>query len=577
MQTERLRTMIAGARGEHPCDLLLRNARVVNVFTRRIEVLDVGVAEGCVVGFGTRAARETVDLEGRYLLPGLVDAHVHPESGLLEPGIWATELLRLGTTTVIADPHEIANVLGVAGIRFLILRARRTPLSFRFMAPSCVPATHLETTGATLSAEETDGVLGLPGVLGLGEVMNVPSVLRGDEETLAKIAAALRRGLLVDGHAPRLTGNDLDAYLAAGIRTDHECLSLAEAREKIARGMQIIIREGSTARNLEALAPLLEAETAENCMLCTDDRSPADLRARGHINSILRRAVELGCDPITAIRCATRVPARHYGLRDRGAVAPGFRADLVVCPDLEQFRPDLVFAGGECVAREGRCLWQPPAWEEPWPNRFDLPELTAGDFRLLAAGTERPAIGIIPGQLVTVTVRGTPGPRGAEVRAEPDRDVLKLVVVERYSGRGGRSGALVRGFGLRLGALASSVAHDAHNVIAVGADDDSLSRAVNLLARHGGGLAAVGPDAEAVLPLPVAGLMSDQDAATVCDSLEALNALARDLGCTLRDPFMQLSFLALAVIPALKLTDRGLVDVDRFGLVDAYCMAGCPP
>jgi adenine deaminase len=570
MDRQTLRAVIETAAGRRPADLLLRRARVVNVFTGRIEDRDVAIAAGYVAGFAATAAARAMDLQGAYLLPGFIDAHVHLESGLLEPGAWAREVLALGTTAVVADPHEIANVLGLEGIRFLSRRLAQTPLRACLMAPSCVPATHLETTGARLDAEAVSALLRLPEVTGLGEVMNAPGLLAADDAVLSKVVAALETGCPVDGHAPGLRGASLDAYAAAGVQTDHECISPDEAREKLARGLHILLREGSAARNLEALLPVVTPDTLPRCMFCTDDRQPADLRQRGHVNSILARAVELGLDPVSAIRLATLNPARHYGLARSGAVAPGYRADMVVCPDLKTFRPSHVLVGGQCLVEEGECRWRPPAWEAPWPNAFRLPALGSEAFRLRADSSALPVIGVVPGQILTEALTVERDGATGEVCADSARDLLKLFVIERYTGNAGRAGALVQGFSLQAGALAASVAHDAHNVIVVGADDESMARAVNCLREHGGGLATVGPGVEQVLPLPVAGLMSPADVATVLATLERLLAAGRSLGCRLEEPFMQLAFLALPVIPALKLTDRGLVDVRRFEFVQAY-------
>jgi len=566
--------LIDTAQGRRPADLLLRRARIVNVFTGRIEDRDVAVTAGHIAGFSVSAAARVLDLQGAFLLPGFIDAHVHLESGLLEPAGWARAVLALGTTGVIADPHEIANVLGVDGVRFLIRRLAQTPLRARFMAPSCVPATHLETAGAAIGPDEIAELLRLPEVIGLGEVMNVPGVLGAGDSILAKIGQARAAGRTVDGHAPGLHGAALDAYAAAGVQTDHECVAPDEARQKLAIGMAILLREGTAARNLEALLPVVTPDTLPQCMLCTDDRHLADLRDRGHINSVLRRAVELGLDPVSAIRLATLNPARHYGLTDRGAIAPGYRADLVVCPDLVSFRPTRVFVAGQCVYADGEDLWEPPPWDGPWPNRFRLPPLDASFFRLTADGPTLPVIGVVPGQIVTEALTAERQADHGEVHADPDRDLLKLFVIERYSGTGGRAGALVRGFGLRAGALAASVAHDAHNVIVVGAEDEAMAQAVMALRESGGGLAVAGPDGVQCLPLPVAGLMSAADGAAVVTATERLQTAARALGCRLDEPFMHLSFLALPVIPTLKLTDRGLVDVRRFEFVHSYRTGG---
>jgi len=570
MEEQQLLKLVNSALGNEQVDCLLCNARVVNVFTGDIEARDVAVSNGFVVGFGDYDAKQRVDLDGAYVMPGFIDAHVHPESAMLEPGRWAEEILPLGTTTVVADPHEIANVMGMAGMQFMAERGEQIPLNVCLMAPSCVPATHLETTGANLGPEEVDELLDSDGVTGLAEMMNVPGVLFGLDPVIKKLCAALERRMPIDGHAPGLGGKQLSAYIAAGITTDHESFTAEEAGEKLALGMHLIIREGSAARNLATLLPVVNVRNASRCMFGTDDRHPSDLCDRGHINSMLRQAVGLGLDPVTAIRMATLNTALHFGLQRTGAVAPGYRADLVVCQDLTEFRPIAVFAEGRKVAENGKALFAAPAWTGNWPNRFALPAMTRDVFALRRTENVGPVIEVVPGQIITKAASCDLRKDGDTVLADVERDLLKLFVIERYTGRGGRAGALVRGFGMKRGAIATSIAHDSHNVIVVGAGDADMLQAVQALQACGGGL-AVSCDGEVdVLPLPVAGLMSDLSGDDVRAKLHVLSEMTRQTGCVLDEPFMLLSFLALPVIPELKLTDKGLVDVGKFDFIPGY-------
>ena len=545
------------------------NARIVDVVSGEIRPGELAVTDGVITGFGAREAREVVDIGGRYLVPGFIDAHVHIESSQISPAEFARAVLPHGTTCVIADPHEIANVLGLGGIRYMLRATESLPLRVFFMAPSCVPASPLETAGAVLSADDIREVLSWDRVLGLGEVMNFPGVLARDPGMWAKLAAA--RGRPVDGHAPGLAGPGLWAYALAGPRTEHECTTLAEAREKLRAGLHILIREGTTARNLTALLPLLSPHSAPFVHFCTDDRHPETLLSEGHMDDVLRKAIAGGVDPVVAIAAATIHAARAFGLRDLGALAPGFRADFLVVPDLEKLEMERVYVDGVLVAERGRCA-------------VDFPRTDAGDVgstvnvdleRLSFAIPARPgrarAIGVIPGQVVTEELLVEPEVSSGEVVADVGRDILKLAVVERHRGTGNVGLGLVRGFGLKKGALASTVAHDSHNVVVVGTDDGDMHRAVEALADLGGGQVVVaGGKVLAALPLPIAGLMSDLPLEEVVRRGRELVRAARELGCSLPDPFMSLSFLALPVIPKLKLTDLGLVDVERFQLCPLF-------
>ena len=565
-----LRSLVRLARGEAPADLLLKNARVVNVSSGEIVDTDIAIVRSRIVGLGkTYEAEETLDLEGAYLAPGFIDAHVHIESSLVPPAEFARAVVPRGTTTVITDPHEIANVLGLEGIRFMLESAKDGPLSMFVMAPSCVPATDMETSGARLRSYDLAPLRSDPWVLGLAEVMNFPGVIHGDREVMEKLEAF--EGTVIDGHCPGLSGQDLCAYVAAGIESDHECTTVEEAREKLRLGMMILIREATNARNLEALLPLITAETHHRICFCTDDRQPADLLDEGHIDFMVRRTIASGIDPIHAIRMATANPAAHFGLKDRGVIAPGRRADLIAFRDLEAPRPHLVLRGGRPIAHEGRMtirrLSRPSfplrstmniAWEQV-------------DFAIEAGGSQGRVIGIVPDQLVTEhLIESIPAVDGQAI-ADPELGLLKIAVVERHRRSGAMGKGFVRGLGLREGALASSIAHDHHNLVVVGADDRSMTTAARRATELGGGMVvARGDTLMAELPLPIGGLMIDEPIRTVRNRLDEVLAAARHLGTELHDPFMAMSFLALEVIPSLKMTDQGLVDVERFERVPLW-------
>ena len=563
------RSLIRFARGEAPVDLLLKNARVIDVLSGEIFSTDVAIVRSRIIGFGNYEAEETIDLEGAYLAPGFIDAHVHIESSLVPPAEFARAVVPRGTTTVITDPHEIANVLGLEGIRFMLESAKDGPLSMFVMAPSCVPATDMETSGATLRSYDLAPLRSDPWVLGLAEVMNFPGVIHGEVELLEKLHAF--EGAVVDGHCPALTGKDLSAYVAAGIESDHECTTVEEAQEKLRLGMMIFIREATNARNLAALLPLITAENHHRICFCTDDRQPADLLDEGHIDFMVRRAIASGIAPILAIRMATWNPATHFGLKDRGAVTPGRRADLIAFRDLQAPLPHLVLRGGRPVSHEGRmtirrlsCPTFPLrstmniAWEQV-------------DFTIEAGSGPGRVIGVVPDQLVTEhLIESIPTSNGRAV-ADPERGLLKMAVIERHRRSGAMGRGFVRGIGLQEGALASSVAHDHHNLVVVGADDRSMATAARRTAGLGGGMVvAKGDTVLAELPLPIGGLMIDEPVETVRLRLDDVLGAARQLGAQLHDPFMAMSFLALEVIPSLKLTDQGLIDVERFARVPLW-------
>jgi adenine deaminase len=558
--TQALSRRLAVARGDEPADLVVRGGRVFSVFTREWLETDVAVVDGFVAGLGAYEGKETLDATDRYVVPGFIDAHMHLESSKLLVDEFARLVLPFGTTAVVADPHEIANVLGTDGVHWLLDVCGRIPLDVWFMASSCVPASGYESPRRALSTGDLEALLRRRRVLGLAEMMNFPGVVSGDPHELAKLELAQH----VDGHAPGVLGRDLNAYIAAGIRSDHEAYTAEEGRERLQRGMWLLIREASAARNLHALVPLLAEYGPSRIAFCTDDREPEHIADDGHINSMVRDAVAAGIPPEDALVCATLNAAQWHGLTHLGAVAPGYQADLLLLPDLERFVPETVLKAGRPVAEIPRA--EVPDWVRQTvrvgalgPEMFRIPWSGAGKARV---------IGLVEGQIVTRSLVEQPAVRAGEAVADPSRDLAKIAVIERHLATGRIGLGFVRGFGLKRGALASTVAHDAHNVVVVGTSDAAMAFAVRRLANVGGGIVAVdASEIVAELPLPVAGLLSDAPLEEVVARSRALVDAARELGCTVEAPFQVLAFLALSVIPSLKLTDRGLVDVDRFELV----------
>jgi adenine deaminase len=566
-----LDALISTARGDAPADLLLTNAKIVNVFTGTVSHGSLAVRNGWIAAVGDRPAKQTVDLGGRYAAPGFIDGHLHIESSMTCVSEFARAVLPCGTTTVVADPHEIANVLGTAGIDYMLASAEGQPMNIYYSLSSCVPATDMETSGARLEAADLEPYFERERIVALAEMMNYPGVIYRDPAVLAKIIHARQHRKPVDGHAPGLSGNDLSAYAAAGIGSDHECTTAEEALEKLAAGMHIMIREGTGARNLEALLPVVTPATSRRVMWCTDDRHPHDLLRDGHIDAMIRQAISGGLDPVTAIRAATLNPAEYFNLPHLGALAPGRQADLVVFSDLQAPQVEAVYCRGRLVARQGRMTPdtpRPAAIPVPPSMRVDTSTL---NFEIPAQGDRMRVIDLIADQIVTRQEVVAVSHDGGLAVADTRQDLLKIAVVERHAGSGRIGKGFVKGFGMKRGALASSVAHDSHNIIVVGADDRDMTAAVAAVADMGGGLAAAdGGRVIGRLPLPVGGLMSNEPVQTVRDQLDALLALAHQLGAAPQDPFMTLSFLALPVIPELKITDKGLVDVGRFDFVPLF-------
>ena len=532
---------------------------MLSVFTREWLDADIAIADGWIAGLGEYEGRDVVDASRRCVVPGFLDAHMHLESTKLLPDEFARLVLPLGTTAVVLDPHELANVLGTDGVHWLLDACEGLPLDFYFMASSSIPASKFESPRRPLLSGDLESLLRRRRVLGLAEMMNFPGVVSGDESELDKLRLA--DGVHVDGHAPGLLGKDLNAYVASGIRSDHEALTAEEGRERLRSGMWLLIREASMARNLQALLPLVHELGTNRIAFCTDDRDPEDIAENGHINGMVREAVAAGLAPEDAIVLATINPATWHRLWHLGAIAPGYQADLLLLPDLKRFEPDLTLKAGR------------PVEEIPEP---DVPEwvkhsvrnrpVSAADFEIPWPGGKARAIGLVPDQVVTESVEVEP--RTVNGRVVAGGDLVKIAVVERHLGTGRIGRGLVHGSGLQRGALASTVAHDAHNILVVGMDDENMARAVERLGELGGGIVVVdGGEVKAELPLPVAGLLADAPLAEVIEKSLACNDAARELGWSGATPFLTLSFLGLSVIPSLKITDRGLVDVDRFQIV----------
>ena len=562
------------ATGHTPADLRIDNVRIVDVFSGEIREGSVSIGLGRILGFGAFEAREVMDGNGRFLLPGFIDGHVHIESSMLCPARFAELVLPFGTTTVVADPHEIANVKGMDGINYMLRASRNLPLDVRIMLPSCVPALPVEDAGAVLSADDISPLLADAGVGGLAEMMNVPGLVAGDDDVLEKMARTLAAGKVIDGHSPMVSRSTLDVCAALGIGTDHECTTVEEMEERIARGMYVLLREGSASRDLQHLLPGLTPENQRRCLFCTDDRQPSDILERGHIVNNVRMAVRFGIDPVSAVRMATLNAAECYGMRDRGGIAPGRRADMVLVEDLKDFRVFACWAGGELVAKNGGML-RSLSMADPGSlcKSVVLAPLPEHPFSVRVPSGRARVIGLRPHSLITdCLLRSVETGADGEVELARNPGLLKIAVIERHHATGKMStGLLDSRYGLKNGAIATTIAHDSHNIVVAGDSEADMLSAVREVERMQGGIVMVSQGKVlARLPLPVGGLMSDRPAAEVSARLNELFALASSHYHIWEgaDAFMTLSFLALPVIPSIKLTARGLFDVDRFTFVD---------
>ncbi len=556
---------IAQGRGEVPADLVLKGGRVFDLITGDLVETDVAICGDTIVGvFGDYEGRRVIDVTGKVMVPGFIDTHLHIESSLVTPLEFDRCVTPRGITTAICDPHEIANVCGLTGITYFLEASALTLMDIRVQLSSCVPSTHMETAGARLEASDLVPLMHHPRVIGLAEFMNFPGVLMRDPGCMAKLEAF--RGRHIDGHAPLLRGRDLNGYIAAGIRTEHEATTADEALEKLRKGMRVLIREGSVSKDLAALWPLLTERYAPYLCLCTDDRNPLDIAEHGHLDHMIRWAIAQGADPLAVYRAASLSAAEAFGLKDRGLIAPGKRADIAVIDSLEGCHASMVLAGGvaaDAAAFAARATIPPVA-----RHSVKARPVTATDFRTGGNRVETPVIGIIPGKIITEHLTFAIPPQDGDKRPDTARDLVKIAVIERHGVNGNRATGFVKGFGLQRGAIASTVCHDHHNIAVVGADYADMAVAANRLAQiEGGFVVAEGGRVLAELALPVAGLMSLEPFETVRDALIALRAAARTLGVTLDEPFLQLAFLCLPVIPHLKITDMGLVDVNRFEVI----------
>ncbi len=564
--------MIDVASGRTRADLVLKNANVVNVFTGDVVPGDIAIHGAYIAGIGEYVGNEVIDLQGKIVSPSFIDGHVHVESSMVMPIQYARAVVPHGTGAVIADPHEIANVLGMEGILYMSKSMRGGPLEFYMMLPSCVPSTDLETNGVALDFLDIKPLMTEHYVLGLAEAMNYPGVIYRDPSILEKIQVALSMGKKIDGHAPELEGLDLNAYAAARITSEHECVDIEEARRKLARGMHIHIREGSTAKNLKALAPLIQPHTAEFCSFVTDDRNSLDLILKGHIDSMVRDAISFGVDSVLAIKVATLSTARHYGLQYIGAVAPGYHADIVVLDSLEKINVEMVYKQGVLVAKNGRMVEEFGIEKQPRLRRsVNIHYLEPEDFQVKVRGDRMNVIGMIPDQIITEHLIEEPKVADGLVIPDIDRDISKVTIIERHNASEPRAVGFVKGMGIKEGAMVSSIAHDSHNIVAVATNDRDLIQAAIQIVRMQGGI-ALAKDGKVIesLPLPIAGLMSDQPIEHVSERISDLKTAAQELGTPLEEPFMAMAFLSLPVIPKLKITDLGLVDVGRFRLIDLF-------
>ena len=559
------------ARGFEKADLVIKNANIVNVLSEEIHKADIAIKDGIIAGIGENYSGEKeIDIQGAYVTPSFIDGHVHLESTMMLPSEFAKVALPAGTTTVIIDPHEISNVLGLHGISFMHEAVKNLPLDVYTMLPSCVPATPFETSGFDLNSYDLSLLIDKPWVLGLAEMMNFPGVLNQDNNVMAKLELAKSRGKCIDGHAPYLHGKDLCAYIASGVKSDHECTTPDEAVEKLRLGMYVMVREGTAAKDLDALMPVLKTCNTRKCIFVTDDRHPADLKE--HINGMVRRAVEAGVDPVKAIQIASLNTAEYFGLKNLGAIAPGYKADLLILPDLKTFKPDLVIKNGVVAAENGKLIAELPENEAlAVRNSVNVRWITPEDFRIEANGSKVTALEVIPHQLITKSVVSEVKIEDGNAVSNIDNDTLKICVIERHRATGNIGKGFVKGFNLKCGAIASTVAHDSHNMIVIGTNDaDMYAAAVALIKCKGGKVVVKDGEVISELPLPIAGLMSDRNFDYVVNKCEELNKTAHSIGCRIEDPFMTMGFLSLPVIPELKVTDKGGFDTNKFDFIDIF-------
>ena len=566
---EKLTEIINVARGVKKADLVLKNAKILNVFTGEIHENDVAIKNNIIVSIGKDLCGLTeIDIEGKYLSPSFIDGHVHIESSMLLPHEFAKAVVPTGTTSVIADPHEIANVLGLQGISFIKETTEKIPLDVYIMLPSCVPATNLESSGSQLDAGLLSFIADQPWILGLAEMMNFPGVLNNDESVIKKLKLAKHK--IMDGHCPALKGQDLCAYIAAGITSDHECTNIEEAKEKLALGMHIMIREGTVAKDLDSILPLINEITSRRCFFVTDDRCPMDLY--DHINSMVRRAVKSGIPPITAIQMASLNVAEYFKIPHKGAIAPGYIADMLVFEDLKEFKPEMVFKSGKLVAKNGIFLQEDINYEIPNVRRsVNVKWIEPDDFKIKAESDMVKTINIRPQQLITDMTVEEIIVKDGYAESNLENDVLKIIVIERHSASGSMGKGFVKGFGLKSGAIASTIAHDSHNMVIIGTNDkDMCQAAIELVKSQGGKVIVENGKVLEKLPLPIAGLISDKSASFVVEKAKNLSVITKQLGCVVEDPFMQMAFLSLPVIPDIKITDKGLIDVNKFEITNLF-------
>ncbi len=567
--------LINVARGLEKADLVIKNAKLVNVLSEEIHPCDIAITDGVIAGIGKDYHGEKeIDVNGAYVTPSFIDGHVHLESTMMLPNEFAKVVLPAGTTTVIIDPHEISNVLGLHGISFMHEAVKNLPIDVYTMLPSCVPATPFETSGFDLNSYDLSLLIDKSWVLGIAEMMNFPGVLNLDKNVMAKLELAKSKGKRIDGHAPYLSGKDLCAYIAGGVKSDHECTTPEEAIERLRLGMYVMVREGTAAKDLNALLPVLQSCNTRKCIFVTDDRHPADLNE--HINGMVRRTVEAGVDPIKAIQIASLNTAEYFGLQNLGAIAPGYKADMLILPDLKTFKPDIVIKDGQVVVQDGKITIPVPKNEEiSMRNSVNVRWITPDDFKINAGIKDGKAavktIEVIPHQLITKAVESEINIVNGNAVSNIENDTLKICVIERHRATGNIGKGFVKGFNLKCGAIASTVAHDSHNMIIIGTnDEDMYTAAVALIKCRGGKVVVNNGEIISELSLPIAGLMSDGDFNYVVEKCEELNKAAMSIGCTLNDPFMTMGFLSLPVIPELKITDKGIFDTKKFGFIDIF-------